>query len=184
MSGAEKEQERQTRAAKRREETALARNPELARQKVKTGQRELDEAADRRELARTWAAGRGLYGWLTNTNHKNIATRYIVTAFVFFLFGGIEAALMRLQLARPESHIINPDLYNQIFTVHGTTMMFLFAVPIMEGMGLYLVPLMIGTRNVAFPRLNAFGYYTYLIGGLLIYVGFILNIGPDTGWFS
>ena len=73
---------------------------------------------------------------------------------------------MRLQLARPEANLIGPDLYNQIFTMHGTTMMFLFAVPVMEGMAIYLVPLMIGTRNVAFPRLNAFGYWVYLFGGV------------------
>jgi cytochrome c oxidase subunit I+III len=176
---AEKEQQRS-----RAEETALARNPELAAQKVKTDRRVLDEQADRRELERTWAKGRGLYAWLTNTEHKVIATRYIVTAFIFFLLGGIEAALMRLQLARPESRVLDPDLYNQIFTMHGTTMMFLFAVPIMEGMALYLVPLMIGTRNVAFPRMNAYGYYTYLIGGIFLYTGFLLHVGPDTGWFS
>src|SRR4051812_8395768 len=110
--------------------------------------------------------------------------RYIVTAFIFFILGGIEALLMRLQLAHPESHILNPDQYNQIFTVHGSTMMFLFAVPIMEGIAIYLVPLMVGTRNVAFPRLNAYGYFVYLIGGLLLYIPFFLNFGPDTGWFS
>ncbi|HEX8180029.1 MAG TPA: cytochrome c oxidase subunit I [Pyrinomonadaceae bacterium] len=174
----------QTQEQRKELETALARNPELAKQRVQTGVRELDEAADRRELARTWAKGRGLYAWLTNTEHKVIATRYIVTSFIFFLLGGIEAAVMRLQLARPESRVVGPDLYNQIFTVHGTTMMFLFAVPIMEGMALYLVPLMIGTRNVAFPRMNAYGYFTFLFGGLFLYGGFLLNVGPDTGWFS
>src|SRR5205807_10537632 len=83
-----------------------------------------------------------------------------------------------------ENHFIGPDVYNQLFSTHGTTMMFLFAVPVMEGMGLYLVPLMVGTRNVSFPRLNAFGYFIYLFGGILLYVGLILNIGPDAGWFS
>lgn len=137
-----------------------------------------------RELELTWKSPPGLWKWLADTNHKVIASRYIVTAFVFFLLGGIESAVMRLQLARPESRILSPDQYNQIFTMHGTTMMFLFAVPIMEGIGLYLVPLMIGTRNVAFPRMNSFGYYTYLTGGLLIYGAFFLNIGPDAGWFA
>jgi cytochrome c oxidase subunit 1 len=174
----------QGQAERAREETALARNPELAARKVKTGLRELDEARDRRELERTWATGRGLWAWLTTTSHKDIAGRYIITAFVFFLLGGIEAALMRLQLARPENGVLGPDLYNQTFTMHGTTMMFLFAVPIMEGIGLYLVPLMIGTRNVAFPRMNAYGYYVYLIGGLFLYISFFLHMGPDTGWFS
>ena len=77
---------------------------------------------------------------------------------------------MRMQLARPENTLLGPDLYNQIFTMHGTTMMFLFAVPVMEAIGVYLVPLMVGTRNIAFPRLNAFGYWIYLFGGILLYV--------------
>ena len=139
---------------------------------------------EKEDLERTWAPPRGLRGWFTDTDHKAIGLRYIVTAFVFFVLGGIEAALMRLQLARPDSHILNPDLYNQIFTVHGTTMMFLFAVPIVTALGIYLVPLMVGARDVAFPRLNLYGYFVYLIGGVLLYTGFLLNVGPDAGWFS
>src|SRR4051812_35785773 len=108
----------------------------------------------------------------------------LITAFIFFALGGVLALLMRLQLARPENTLIGPDLYNQLFTVHGSTMMFLFAVPVMQAMGLYFVPLMIGTRNLAFPRLNTFGFFIYIIGGLLLWVGLFLNIGPDTGWFS
>jgi cytochrome c oxidase subunit I+III len=142
------------------------------------------EEAERRALDRTWTRAPGFVGWLTSTNHKEIGLRFVVTAFVFFLLGGLLALLMRLQLARPESTLIGPDLYNQLFTTHGTTMMFLFAVPVMEGMGLYLVPLMVGTRNVAFPRLMNFGYHIYLIGGVLLYVSLLLNIGPDMGWFS
>jgi cytochrome c oxidase subunit 1 len=137
-----------------------------------------------KELERVWACPPGIYGWFTDTDHKAIALRYVVTAFVFFLFGGIEALLMRIQLARPESHFLSPDLYNQVFTVHGTTMMFLFAVPIMTAVGIYLVPLMVGTRDVAFPRLNNYGYFVYLIGGILLYVSFFLNTGPDAGWFA
>ncbi|MDT7604000.1 MAG: cytochrome c oxidase subunit, partial [Acidobacteriota bacterium] len=137
-----------------------------------------------RELELTWKSPRGIRSFFTDTNHKVIAMRYIVTAFVFFLLAGVEAAVMRLQLARPEHGLVSPDTYNQVFTMHGTTMMFLFAVPIMEAMGLYFVPLMIGTRNVAFPRANALGYYTYLIGGLLLYVSFFLHVGPDAGWFA
>src|SRR6185437_4630792 len=139
---------------------------------------------EREELERTWARPTGLRGWFSDTDHKAIAKRYIVTAFVFFVLGGIEAALMRIQLARPENHFLSPDRYNQLFTVHGSTMMFLFAVPIMTAMGIYFVPLMVGARDVAFPRLNLYGYYVYLIGGIFIYTGFILNTGPDAGWFS
>ncbi|MDQ3995812.1 MAG: cytochrome c oxidase subunit I [Gemmatimonadota bacterium] len=135
-------------------------------------------------LDHVWRDGRGFWGWLTSVNHKSIAKRYIVTAFVFFLLGGLEAAGMRMQLSRPENDVLGPDMYNQFFSMHGTTMMFLFAVPIWTAMGLYLVPLMIGTRNIAFPRLNAFGYWVFLIGGVLLHVGFFTNTGPETGWFS
>jgi cytochrome c oxidase subunit 1 len=135
-------------------------------------------------LDRVWRDKPGFYGWLTSVNHKSIAKRGIVTAFVFFALGGIEAALIRVQLARPENELMGPDLYNQIFTTHGTTMMFLFAVPMVQFVALYFVPIMIGTRNVAFPRLNAFGYWTYLFGGVVLYVGLFTNTGPDQGWFS
>jgi cytochrome c oxidase subunit I+III len=144
--------------------------------------REEEEMRDR--LARSWDEGSGLWAWLISTNHKSISKRYIVTALVFFILGGIEAGMIRAQLARPENGLIGPDLYNQIFTMHGSTMMFLFAVPVMEAIGLYLVPLMIGTRNVAFPRLNALGYWMYLFGGVLLYVAFFYNTGPDAGWFA
>ena len=137
-----------------------------------------------RQLERTWRPDLGFLGWLRSVDHKSIGLRYIVTAFVFFLLGGIEAAVMRAQLARPENPLLGPDAYNQFFTMHGTTMMFLFAVPVMDAMGIYLVPLMIGARNVAFPRLNAYGYWVYLFGGVLLYLMFFLNTGPDAGWFS
>jgi cytochrome c oxidase subunit I len=138
----------------------------------------------RAKLTSSWKEKSGLWGWLTSTNHKSIAKRYIITAVVFFLLGGLEAGMMRMQLSRPENRFIGPDLYNQIFTMHGSTMMFLFAVPVMEGVGLWLVPLMIGTRNVAFPRLNALGYWMFLFGGVLLYAGFFTNTGPDAGWFA
>ena len=141
------------------------------------------EEVEIRKLEHAWAPERGLIGFLRNVDHTVIGKRYIVTAFVFFALGGIEALLMRLQLARPENRLINPDLYNQLFTTHGSTMMFLFAVPVMEGMALYLVPLMVGTRNTAFPRLMAYSYWAYLTGGLLLYAGLFTNTGPDAGWF-
>jgi cytochrome c oxidase subunit I+III len=141
-------------------------------------------ALERDQLERVWADLPGIVGWLTTVDHKRIAKRYMVTAFAAFLLGGLEAAVMRAQLARPENGLIGPDLYNQLFTMHGTTMMFLFAVPMMEAIALYFVPLMVGARNVAFPRLNAMGYWVYLIGILLLYVSFALNTGPDAGWFA
>jgi cytochrome c oxidase subunit 1 len=136
------------------------------------------------ELHETWSRPRGIYGWFVTTNHKEIAERYIVTAFIFFILAGLLAVAMRIQLAIPNNHFVGPDLYNQIFTVHGTTMMFLFAVPVMEAFSLYLVPLMVGTRNVSFPRMNAFGYFVYVAGGLQLWGALLCNTGPDTGWFS
>jgi len=117
---------------------------------------DLDRSALDTVLAATWKTPAGFWGALATVDHKIIGRRYIVTAFVFLALGGILAIVMRLQLAQPEAWLIGPDRYNQIFTVHGTNMMFLFAVPVMEAMAVYLVPLMVGTRNIAFPRLNAF----------------------------
>src|SRR5215210_6227382 len=136
------------------------------------------------ELSRTWQKPRGLRGFLTDNHHTTIGLRFMITAFIFLILGGIEALLMRTQLARPENHFVTNDLYNQLFTMHGSTMMFLFAVPMIEGIGIYIVPLMIGTRQVAFPRLNQFSYFMFLAGGILMYTSFFLNFGPDAGWFA
>jgi cytochrome c oxidase subunit 1 len=142
------------------------------------------ESAALQNLELSWRHLRGIFGWLSYTTHQAIGMRYIVTAFIFLLVGGIEALLIRFQLARPNNTFLGPDRYNEIFTTHGTTMMFLFAVPVMEGMAVYLVPLMLGTRNVAFPRLNAFGYWMYLAGCIFLYIGVFSNAAPDAGWFS
>src|SRR4051794_14496701 len=144
----------------------------------------LDEATLDRRLARVWRTDSGVVGWLSTVDHKVIGRRYMVTAFVFLCLGGLIAVLMRIQLSQPENRMIGPDLYNQLFTMHGTTMMFLFAVPVMDAVGIYLVPLMVGTRNIAFPRLNAFSYWVFLLGGIFLWVSFVLNVGPDNGWFS
>jgi len=135
-------------------------------------------------LQKTWERPHGLIGWLSSTDHKDIGKRYFWTAIAFLCLGGLMALVMRLQLARPESGLIDPDRYNQIFTMHGTTMMFLFAVPVMDAIAIFIIPLMVGTRNAAFPRLNAFSYWMYLAGGCLIWGAFVLDIGPDAGWFS
>ncbi|RXT38171.1 cytochrome c oxidase subunit I [Mesorhizobium erdmanii] len=137
-----------------------------------------------RRLAATWSTPPGLWGALSTVDHKIIGRRYIVTAFVFLALGGVLALLMRLQLAQPEARFIGPDRYNQIFTMHGSNMMFLFAVPVMQAMAIYLVPLMVGTRHIAFPRLNAFSYWMYLAGGLLLWIAFAVDTGPDIGWFA
>ena len=141
--------------------------------------------ARRELLARTWAEPPGFWGWFRHVHHTSIGKRYFVTAFIFFLLGGILAVLMRIQLARPENHFLGPDKYNQIFTMHGTNMMFLFAVPMMfEAFAVYFVPLMVGARNIAFPRLNAYSYYLFVIGGIFLWTAFLLNVGPDVGWFA
>ena len=139
---------------------------------------------ERGRLENAWADGRGLIAWISTTDHKAIGRRYLVTAFGFFTLGGILAALMRIQLARPENTFLSPDFYNQVFTMHGTTMMFLFAVPVVLAMGVYLVPLMIGARSMAFPRMLNYSYWMFLFGGIFLYVMFFLNTGPDNGWFS
>src|SRR4051812_10391752 len=110
-----------------------------------------DDVAERLVLDRTWRRPPGFMGWLTSTDHKEIGLRYIKTAFGFFVLAGLLALGMRTQLFLPKNTFLTNDLYNQFFTTHGTAMMFLFAVPVMEGMGLYFVPLMVGTRNVSFP---------------------------------
>ena len=144
----------------------------------------LDDAELHARLTRTWRTGASLIERLSCVDHKVVGRRYILTAFFFLCLGGLSAVAMRLQLARPEAKLLGPDLYNQLFTMHGTTMMFLFAVPVMEAFAVYLVPLMVGTRNIAFPRLNAFSYWVYLFGGLFLWVSFVLKIGPDVGWFA
>ncbi|HZV62814.1 MAG TPA: cytochrome c oxidase subunit I [Methylophilaceae bacterium] len=135
-------------------------------------------------LAQTWSDPPGLIGWLSAVNHKAIGRRFIITTLGFFGAGGVLAALMRMQLMRPENDLIGMDLYNQLFSLHGTTMMFLFAVPVMQAVAIYLLPLMLGARSVAFPRMNAFAYWIFLFGGLMIYIAFLFNTGPDAGWFA
>ena len=135
-------------------------------------------------LDRTWRRPPGILGWLATVDHKEIGRRYIVTALIFLALGGALALLMRLQLARPDNNLISASRYNELFTMHGSTMMFLFAVPVMEGIAVYIIPLMLGTRSTAFPRLNAFSYFMYLFGGLMLWGAFALNIGPDIGWFA
>jgi cytochrome c oxidase subunit 1 len=142
------------------------------------------EQRDAARLEATWEDPRGIVGWFMHVDHKSIGRRYLVTTFVYFLAGGLLAALMRLQLSRPDNNVLGPDLYNQIFTTHGTSMMFLFAVPVMQGLGIYFVPLMVGARAIAFPRLVAYSYWMLLFGGIFLYASFLLNAGPDVGWFA
>jgi cytochrome c oxidase subunit I len=121
--------------------------------------------------------------WLATTDHKKIGILYMVTTFAFFLLGGIEALLMRIQLSQPNNSFVSPEHYNQLFTMHGTTMIFLFVVPMMAGLGNYFVPLMIGARDMAFPRLNALSYWLLLFGGVVFYMSIFWK-PPEAGWTS
>ena len=126
----------------------------------------------------------GLLSWIMTVDHKRIGLLYLFSAFTFFIVGGVEALLMRTQLALPENKFLSPDIYNQVFTMHGTTMIFLVVMPLAAGFGNYLVPLMIGARDMAFPKLNALSYWTYLFGGIFMYSSFVFGGAPNDGWFS
>ncbi|HEV7488136.1 MAG TPA: cytochrome c oxidase subunit I [Thermoanaerobaculia bacterium] len=143
-----------------------------------------DDAAQHEVLQKTWAPRRGLFSWFFQIDHHSIGRRFLFTAFVWFGCGGILAALMRVQLAKPNNTFLSADRYNQIFTLHGITMMFLFGVPVMEALAVYVIPLMLGTRALAFPRANAYAYYLFLFAGLMVYGALFLDMAPDTGWFS
>jgi cytochrome c oxidase subunit 1 len=126
----------------------------------------------------------GLWSWLTTVDHKRIGILYGATAFFFFLLGGVEALIIRIQLARADNTFIDPETYNQLFTMHGTTMIFLAIMPLSSMFFNYLIPLLIGARDVAFPRLNAFSYWVFLLGGLFLNASFLFGAAPDTGWYG
>jgi cytochrome c oxidase subunit I len=126
---------------------------------------------------------RGWTSWITTTDHKRIGIMYMVTTFVFFLLGGVEALMIRLQLGVPDNTLVSPQTYNQLFTMHGTTMIFLFVVPMMAGIANYFVPLMVGARDMAYPRLNALSYWLLLAGGIVFYASIFWN-PPEAGWTS
>jgi cytochrome c oxidase subunit I len=139
--------------------------------------------APARPFARPQAA-HGFWSWISTVDHKRIGIMYGITAFLFFIVGGVEALLIRTQLAEPNATVLSAQEYNQLFTMHGTTMVFLVIMPMAAAFGNYMVPLLIGARDVAFPRLNAFGYWVFLAGGLILYSSFLLGGAPDGGWFG
>ena len=140
--------------------------------------------AEKARLDKTWATAPGLFGWMGTVDHKVIGIRYIVTSFLFLLIGGVEALVMRVQLAQPDLHVLTPEQYNQLFSMHGVTMIFLYALPILSGFSNYLWPLMLGARDMAFPRLNALSYWLFLCAGLFLYASFPFGAAPDGGWFN
>ena len=132
-----------------------------------------------------------LHEWAASVDHKKLGLMYIGSGLLFFLIGGLEASMMRAQLALPNNDLVGPETFNRLMTVHGTTMVFFVGMPIFFGFGNYLIPLMIGARDLAFPRLNAFGFWLFLFGGLLFYFSWIggdglygMGTAPDVGWFA
>jgi cytochrome c oxidase subunit 1 len=126
----------------------------------------------------------GLWSWLTTIDHKRIGILYGTSAIFFFLLGGLEALIIRTQLLRPDNHLVSDQRYNELFTMHGTTMIFLAIMPMSAAFFNYIVPLQIGARDVAFPRLNAFSYWTFLAGGIILNLSWFFNMVPDTGWYG
>src|SRR3954467_6357977 len=143
--------------------------------------------AARRDFSYSASLGK----WVATVDHKRLGLMYIVSAIVFLVAAGIMASVIRMQLAFPNNHVVGPDTYNRLFTMHGTTMVFFVGMPLVAGFSNYLVPLMIGARDMAFPRLNAFGFWIFLFGGFLLYFSYIGGSGltgagsaPDVGWFA
>jgi cytochrome c oxidase subunit I len=135
-------------------------------------------------LTGIWETEPGILGWFASVDHKEIGIRYIVTAFIFLAMGGVEALIMRVQLARPDQHLLTPEQYDQLFSTHGMTMIFLYAMPILSGFSNYLWPLLLGARDMAFPRVNALSYWLYVAAGIFMYTGFAMGAGPNDGWFN
>src|SRR5258705_6697599 len=140
---------------------------------------------------RTRPIGDRLHDWVVTVDQKKLGILYIIYGIVFLIIGGIEAAIIRIQLIVPHNHFVSPEVFNRMFTMHGTTMIFFVVMPILFGFGTYLIPLMIGARDMAFPRLNAFSFWLTAFGGLLLYYSFIggnwlfrAGDAPHAGWFS
>jgi len=143
----------------------------------------MNALARHRKLTAIWASRPGWTGLLSTVNHNDVGRMFLVTAFFYFIVGGILAMLIRAQLATPHSAFAGPEIYSQLFTMHGTIMMFLFAIPAIEGMAIYLLPKMLGTRDLAYPRLSSYGYWCYCFGGGMLLVSLLFGIAPDGGWF-
>jgi cytochrome c oxidase subunit 1 len=142
----------------------------------------MDAPLPRAQATSRWDKNKGLISWLTTVDHKKLGILYLYTTFFFFLIGGIMALLVRVQLAEPQNKFLTPAQYNQIFTMHGTTMIFLWIIPVFAGFGNYIVPLMIGARDMAFPRINALSYWLIPLGGITMYAGFLFGGTGQAGW--
>ncbi len=135
-------------------------------------------------LTYLWETPKTLWGELTTVDHKKLGMRYLVTSLVFLLAGGIEALIMRLQLAQPDGRLLGPEAYDQFYSMHGVTMIYWYAAPILSGFSVYMVPLLIGARDMAFPRANAFSYWIFLFSGIFLYTSLLIGQAPHAGWFA
>jgi cytochrome c oxidase subunit I len=135
-------------------------------------------------LRRPVETEKGFLSWVTTVDHKRLGILYGIASLIFFVIGGVEALLIRLQLAAPNGTVITADVYNQMFTMHGTTMVFLVVMPLSAAFFNYFLPLQLGARDVAFPRMNAFSWWCYFFGGIFIYSSFFLGGAPNGGWFG
>ena len=135
-------------------------------------------------LQESWETPRGLRGTLTTVDHKTIGIRYLVTSIFFLVVGGVEALLIRAQLATSNQHLLSAGAYNEMFSMHGVTMIFLYAAPVLSGFSNYLWPLMLGSRDMAYPRVNALSYWTFLASGIFIYTALCIGQAPNDGWFG
>src|SRR4051794_17308321 len=154
----------------------MPRSTRWSRTRRRSSRRRTSLAARAEPATIPWTSGR-YASWLVTTDHKRIGLLYISTTLVFFIAGGVMALLMRAQLATPDEHFITGNSYNELFTMHGTTMIFLVIVPILAGFGNFLVPLMIGAKDMAFPRLNALSYWLFLMGGIVLMLSFLAKGG-------
>ncbi len=134
----------------------------------------------RSDLDVIWRSRPGWRGVLTNVNHSDVGLRFMIAACVYFVIDGVPSTMIRAQLATPRSAFVGPEIYNQLFTMHGSLMMFLLAIPFIEGLAMYMLPKMLGSRDLAFPRLSAFGWWRYLFGGLILLVAMALGVAPDS----
>jgi cytochrome c oxidase subunit I+III len=136
------------------------------------------------QFERTWKAPTGFPGWFSTVNNTVLGARYMITSLSFFLLAGVMALLMRTQLLVPQNTFLGPETYNQLFTMHGSTMMFLFVIPFLEGLANFILPSLIGARDLAYPKVTAFGYWLYLFGGIIFLASFLTGSAPDVGWFA
>jgi cytochrome c oxidase subunit 1/cytochrome c oxidase subunit I+III len=143
-----------------------------------------DSSSLNQKLLHMWETPPGIRGWLSTVDHKEIGIRYLITAFIFLFAGGIEALVMRIQLAAPNAQVLTPEQYNELFTMHGATMIIWYAFPVLSGFSNYLWPLIFGSRDMAFPRLNAFSYWIYLASGIFLYASLAVAAAPNGGWFN